>query len=85
MDIWSDMVFRIDKPAKMGVNSTISRTDFKRLSEAHEALERMSFIEVRVTRKKFPEVFGMDETDVFELLKKLDNNSLRAKALEALN
>lgn len=85
MDIWLDMVFRVDKPAKMGINSTISRTDFKRLSEVHEALEKMNFIEIRVTRRKIPLASGMDETDVLELLKKLDNNSLRAKALEALN
>jgi len=85
MDIWSDMIFRVDKTAKMGTNSTISRTDFKRLSEVHEALEKMNFIEVRVTRRKMPLTSGMDETDVLELLKKLTDSALRAKAIEALN
>lgn len=85
MDLWPDMTIRVEKQAKMGVSSTISRTDFNRLGEVHEILAKMGFSEVRIIRKLTATFPARDETDVFKMVEQLEERALRERLVEIIN
>jgi len=82
MDFWKDMTIRVDKASRMGVKSSLSRSDFRRICRVHDELETMNFLEIRVTKNGIVE--DKDETDFFEAVEEWTEQQLRTKAIEIL-
>ena len=80
MTLWPDIDVQVDKLARMGVNASVSRTDFNRLCDAKRALEKVNFLEIKFIRKTM--VLEGDDTELYKLLSKLSNDDLRDRCKE---
>ena len=82
MTLWPDMDVQVDKVSKMGVNASISRSDFNRISEIKRVLEKVSFQEVRFIRKGMSPELG--DAALQELLGRLSDDVLRERSVALL-